>query len=326
MKKYLSLALPNINSNIKVWLLFILKLLITIIFIDYIISLTIQAKLKFSFDNSNLYLILFALILSFINILLQFEKWKCFCSSYLEESNNLKIFRSLLIGFAAGLISPMRLGEHAGRVYTLGSKKALKTLVASIIDKLMSMIFIIFFGLLSLIFILRFDLELPSEIIISFSLIILSLTFFLAQLIFDSDFVKNYLAKKIAALKITHSIKGEFNDLISIDKVHINSALLYSILLQIIILLQFSILVAAFSNQYNLFYFMSAGALMLFTKSFFPSISFGDIGVRETASIFFLGIFNISQNVAVAASLLLFIFNALLPSILGAVLLFISKE
>jgi len=55
----------------------------------------------------------------------------------------------------------------------------------------------------------------------------------------------------------------------------------------------------------------------MLVKSSLP-ISFGDLGVREMASIYFLGKFGIDNAIALDASLLLFSFNLLVPAIIGS--------
>lgn len=316
----------NEKENIKTLFWFLLKIVLTLIFVIYIVNFFEDKKCSILYVDANIFLIIFAFILSFFNLYLQFERWKYFCVNYIGERDNKTILNSLLAGFAAGLISPMRVGEHFGRLYFVKGKSVTRVFLGSILDKLMSLIFIALFGLLALIFALRLDNVTPSEIIVSVSIILFLLAIFFVNLIFDSDFFKNYLLKKIDSFKKFENLKNELLHINSLEQFKINEVLFYSALLHIIILLQFALLVAAFSNDYNLVYFMSAGALMLMVKSFFPSVSIGDIGVRETASVFFLGLFNVSEGVAISASLSLFLFNALLPSIIGAILFFAVRE
>ena len=55
---------------------------------------------------------------------------------------------------------------------------------------------------------------------------------------------------------------------------------------------------------------------MMFVKSLLP-ISLGDLGIREAGSIYFFSLYGISQAAALNASLLLFLINIFIPSILG---------
>jgi len=60
----------------------------------------------------------------------------------------------------------------------------------------------------------------------------------------------------------------------------------------------------------------------LFTKSALP-IAIGDLGLDQFASIQFFGAFGVSEAAAFNASILMFAFNVLIPSLLG--ILFVGK-
>ena len=57
-------------------------------------------------------------------------------------------------------------------------------------------------------------------------------------------------------------------------------------------------------------------AAMMFVKSLVP-LSLGDLGIREAGSVYFYAIRGIPHASALNASLLLFVINILLPSLLG---------
>ena len=64
--------------------------------------------------------------------------------------------------------------------------------------------------------------------------------------------------------------------------------------------------------------FLAISATML-VKSLLP-ISIGDLGIRESAAIFFLGKIGVHESTAFNASILLFLINLLIPSLVGLVL------
>jgi uncharacterized membrane protein YbhN (UPF0104 family) len=61
---------------------------------------------------------------------------------------------------------------------------------------------------------------------------------------------------------------------------------------------------------------------MMLAKSIFP-ISIADIGIREAGSVYFFALLGISSAAAFNASMVLFLINILLPSVVG--LLFLPK-
>ncbi len=66
-------------------------------------------------------------------------------------------------------------------------------------------------------------------------------------------------------------------------------------------------------------------ALVFFAKSAIPQVTLGDLGVREGAAVFFLGAYGVAPAAALDASLALFAFNLLLPSLAGAPLLVLLR-
>ena len=65
----------------------------------------------------------------------------------------------------------------------------------------------------------------------------------------------------------------------------------------------------------NLLDALIAALLVFFSKSFFPPISLGDIGVREAMAVFFFGFFGVAEQAAFNAAMFLFVINLLLPSL-----------
>ena len=89
-------------------------------------------------------------------------------------------------------------------------------------------------------------------------------------------------------------------------------------------LLQLTLLIKSFSSLAMLKGFIAASAIMA-TKSLIP-IAIGDLGIRESLSIFYLSKFNIVQAAAFNASLLLFFINIMIPSLLGMIIILKKKK
>jgi len=81
----------------------------------------------------------------------------------------------------------------------------------------------------------------------------------------------------------------------------------------------------AFSNQYEFINYLWAGNLIMFAKTIIPPISFGELGIREGASVFFITQMGGAASVGFNASIFLFIINLLLPSLIG-VAMFLRKN
>jgi uncharacterized membrane protein YbhN (UPF0104 family) len=64
----------------------------------------------------------------------------------------------------------------------------------------------------------------------------------------------------------------------------------------------------------------------MFTKSILSPITFGELGIREGAAIFFLTQMGELSSTALNASLALFFINIIIPSLIGLSLLFLKND
>lgn len=88
---------------------------------------------------------------------------------------------------------------------------------------------------------------------------------------------------------------------------------------------QYGFLVAAFSNGWDIITYFWLGMLIFFAKAVIPPVTFGELGIRESASVFFAVKLGLSSAVGFNAAIFLFFINVLLPSMPGAILLLRSK-
>lgn len=63
-------------------------------------------KILTAIKQANVTLIAAAFLLSFVNIYLQFYKWKITANIVLQENQNSKIWLSMFYGFSAGVFMP----------------------------------------------------------------------------------------------------------------------------------------------------------------------------------------------------------------------------
>jgi uncharacterized membrane protein YbhN (UPF0104 family) len=85
----------------------------------------------------------------------------------------------------------------------------------------------------------------------------------------------------------------------------------------LVIVLEFSVIVLSFGVQINFGLLLVAAAMVYFSKTLIPAITLGEIGIRESAAIYFFGIFGCSEAIAFNSSMILFFLNLLFPSVVG---------
>lgn len=313
------------KKPIKERMLSVLRIVIALVLL---ISLSISidfSKIISSLLKADGLFIAAALLLLIPNIYLQYLKWEILCVTVLKEKQKKSILLSLLYGFSAGSVTPMRLGEYVGRRIALKNSDMINVTAATMTDKIFLMVVTYLFGLVSCILFMYFYTRIGIYILLLLAVLTVLVTGIMALLIM---FPRRIFYPILGFLKqfafLRKYIDGGYTDVIDIVK-GVNKMLrirlsVISLLLYMCMMLQYCFLVAAFSHQWLPFDYILAGNLVVFSKTLLP-FSFGDLGIRESASVFFLTHMGVTAPVAFNASIFLFLINVFLPSMVGSVLL-----
>jgi uncharacterized membrane protein YbhN (UPF0104 family) len=277
-----------------------------IIFVDW-------DSILIAFASADLFLIILSFAVGSINLLFQFLKWKIICNGYLEVTKNKVILSSLFYGFAAGLLTPMRLGEYVGRALPIKERRKRSVILATGIDKFffIAAVFVIgvlpawkyFGGFMSKI---EFNLLYLLPLVIAFLIA--------ASILLLKNRGKNSGSEKFTALSdplknISLIKKLKPGILIKIS--------LISIFLYLLLIVQFGLLLSAFFETDSLFDYILLGNIILFSKTILSPLSLFDFGLREGLTVYYSSLLGLSTAAAFNASLLLFFINLVIPSLIG---------
>jgi len=315
----------SVNENIitknKLWLILTAKLLLALGILYYLISYLDYNKIVAALGEVDVLLISTAFLLSFVNIYLQFLKWKLTCETVLSETNNSKILSSLFYGLSAGAITPVRIGEYFGRAIAFKNKPLLQVTAATLVDKFFPLMIITFLGSMASIFFLYFYYAVSVYIVFTLFVVVITLFYLFGLLIRSENFWDGIFFNKIRNSKRFKKLFLQLQSLKKIDKKYFSRMSVISLLFYFCFLLQYALLVSAFSHNTELLNYLWAGNLIMFIKTVIPPISLGELGIREAASVFFLTRFGELSSVAFNASIFLFVINILFPALVGLFLL-----
>lgn len=302
----------------------LIKIIIASGLLYYLITWINYDEIIEAFSNANIYLISLVVILGLLNIYLQYLKWKITTLVILNNSDDKKVIYSLFQGFSAAVFTPARIGEYFGRALVFSDKSFLRVTLATLLDKFFPLLMVSFFGSLSSILFVHYLYGVSIYITISLFIVLLVLFYLIILLIFDQGFWDNFLFNKLKGSKRFSNYFDKFLFLRTLDRNYSAKMIFLSILFYTCYIIQFAILVAAFSHNYYILNYIWSGNLVMFSKTIIPPISFGELGIREGASVFFIQQFGESASVGFNASIFLFFINVLIPSLIG--LLFIFKK
>jgi uncharacterized membrane protein YbhN (UPF0104 family) len=321
-----NLLAPDVSGKNREKYLFAGKILFSVGLIFYLYNRIEFSKLHDTFTSADISLLAIVVIMGFLNIYLQYCKWKILCVACLRETSNKRIFLSLIQGLAAGAFTPARIGEYVGRKFSLPNQSLFDVTITTAVDKFFLLFLNLAAGSIAVILFLHYallvNLYITSSlfILIAFGLL-LSGYFLLHEQLWDSILVQ-YLRQ----FKFLQGIAHKFTFLRQLDNKTLLRAMIVNIIFYICFLLQFAILIVAFHLQTNIITAVWIGSLMFFTKSLFPAISVGDIGIREMISVYFVSQFGIPEAVGFNAAFMIFIINIALPAIVGMILYFVKPD
>ncbi len=305
----------------KSLLFFLLKLFIAAGLLTYIISTVKPGEIWIAIKQANLGFMLAAFSLMFLNLYLQYLKWKFTCELLLKESSNSKIFISLMHGFAAGVFTPARVGEYFGRAIVLKDKPVYKVALATLLDKFFPLLMVAIFGSISSIIFIHFEYGITIFITISLFIVLFSLFYFFIYLLLNERFWDSLIFVKLRKSTRMNYFLNKLKELKNLDREYAVKMLTVSFVFYLCFLIQYALLVASFSNHLQFVDYLWAGNLIMFAKTIIPPISLGELGIREGASVYFISRLGESASVGFNASIFLFLINVLLPSIIGFILL-----
>lgn len=327
MDDTISNKLTNLFSGSMKGILFnILKIIIAGGLLTYIVVKVNFREIIEALKNANLFLIYIACALVFLNVYLQYLKWKITCEYLLNEKSKKKIFLSLFYGFSGGVFTPARIGEYFGRAVAFRDKTLLKVTIASFIDKLFPLMVVVSCGSLASILFLHYYYTV-SVYLTSSLFILLAVMFYLAYIfMLDPRFWDNILFARISKHPKFKKVLDNISILKNLDRLYSSKMVLISISFYVCYIFQFALLAAAFTRHTDYIHYIWAGNLIIFSKSIIPPVSLGELGIREGASIFFLQQFGESAVAGFNASIFLFLINVLIPSVTGMLLLFRKND
>jgi len=305
----------------KTIILNFVKIIIALGLLTYIISTVNILEILNAIKQANVYLIAAAFLLSFLNIYLQFYKWNITANVILQENHNSKIWLSLFYGFSAGVFTPARIGEYFGRAIVFKNHSLLRVTLATLLDKLFLLLIVAFFGSISSILFIHYHYHVTAYLTIGLFILVFALFYLFFWLIFNDRFWDNVLFTKLRDSIKLHWLFEKIKVFRKLDKKYATKMFAVSFLFYLCFLVQYALLVAAFSNHNQFMEYLWAGNLMMFAKTIIPPVSLGELGIREGASVFFITQLGESASTGFNASIFLFFINVLIPSLIGLTLL-----
>lgn len=268
-----------------------------------------------------------------VNLGLETQKWRLLVRRFYPEITYQRAYAAVLAGMAFGIFTPNRIGEYAGRALYLEKGKRVEAVVVTFIDRICQMTVTLVVGLVAILGVVlsaRFGalsegLNMSMPVFAALVGGLLVLTGIIVFLVLQPALLIRILSR----FKDKHAwIRKTVFALQYLEPSLVRTILLLSLARYTVFSFQYFVLILAFHHlvydgaapQYiNL---LAVIPLIFLLKSIIPSLGLTEIGIREGVAIQVMDVFSMGASVAVYSTAFLYVINVLLPTLIGAGLLF----
>ena len=298
-------------SAVPRWL-YALKALLAVVTLALLVHIAEPEKVWSTLQRANLWWVAAALLLAPLNIGLEAYRWGRLVHHVVPSVRFRDALRAVVGGYPLGLLTPGRIGDYVGRAVYLRDVPPGISAALTFGERMATLAACLIFGLVALIPYLTSHANASPLWPAVLGVGVLGTAALVLALLFPSG--------ARAALSAVLPFKPVQKALRAFDKIPGHEAqtlLVLSILRYGVFTTQFVVLIHAFAPMAIWANSFIAVALVFFAKSAVPQITLGDLGIRESAAVFFLGAYGVGAAAALDASLSIFAINLLLPALAG---------
>lgn len=269
--------------------------------------------------------ILGAGLLIFLNMGLEAAKWRFLLQPFYPKVSLWRALKGVLAGMATGIFTPNRIGAYAGRLLILEAGHRVEAGVVTLVDRLCQMLVTMVVGLLAVQATSDYRMEMlmedvfgSSDILGIFALIAVALLIILAVVIMFPGVILGPIFRLFPnkswyqKLQLVQQTLTKWRSQIVVG---------LAMLRYLVFSTQFLFLLYGFGYSGDVMDAYWMISLLFLAKSVIPFLGFTELGVRESIAIEVFGLIGISAATSISATFILYLFNIILPSLVGVIFL-----
>ena len=269
-------------------------------------------------NTSKILFLSLVFILMIVNWTIEAQKWRLLLVGT-EKFSLWKSFQSVLTGVAVSVITPNRIGEYMGRILYLRNVHKIQGITVTIIGSFAQLIVTGFLGLVGLLYYIM-NVQQSTWLTILFVssillCVVLTYIYFHLHKLLDWTEGITFFRK----IRIYLEIVKRFNQqqLIKILLISTARYLVYTI--------QFILLLKLFLVEINFITLLFTVWLIFWSMAILPTIAIAEIGIRGETALFFLAPLSTNHLGIVSSTLMLWLINLIIPSLLGCLFVYKMK-
>ncbi len=292
------------------WLLFFG----TVMYLSYIIR---KSYTDFSVFLENfksyrvLYLVLFFMLMP-LNWFIECIKWRIIINK-IQPLTVLNSFKAMFVGLNAGLFTPNRVGEYAGRLMYINQKNRPSAIMATFFTNISQLLITASIGIIAIA-------NSASVLGNWYMIIYVFLGFILLLTVFPK------LLLPVANISFLRKYSSNISFFIHFPMLQRWTIILLSVGRYSVYFFQYYLLFLFLGFNLNIFEVLLAQAQVFVVQSFIPNFLFIDIGIRGVISVFYYKHLVPQALYVVAVSTLVWFTNIIMPAFIGSVIIINSKK
>lgn len=263
-------------------------------------------------------LVLVAVGLAGVNILAQYLKWDLVLRTADRAVPRLAVLRSLLAGMAAGMATPGRVGEFAGRASGLGHLGAARIVSLTAVDKLFSLVSALCLGAVGVVFVFAHLGTLAVAPATAIAIAVIGLMFALPL-----PSMPRVRVRRPALL--ARLLEDAADPLRRLTRARRYALLARTVLFHAVYVAQLVVLLHAFGYA-GIVPAVISGAALLLVKTALSSLVPAGLGIREASTVGVCMAMGIPAAAALNAALVILVVNVLAPAAAGGLLLVLPRR
>lgn len=321
----------RLNKNIKIFINYFLGPLL-FIWLSWSIYNQLQKEphlsaswyhIRQSFQSSNFYYLVAAIIFMPVNWGLEAAKWKISLDVVYPVSF-AKAFKAVLSGVSFSVTMPNRIGEYLGRIMYMPDGKRLKVISLAITASISQLAVTLILGTIAFLLFKKYliNAELLTDIwyrIIAVGLI--SVTALVTAFYFLLPRLEKWLEIWLKNSSYIYLIQS----LHRFSMQRLSLLLLLSLCRYLVFVMQYILLFRLFDIDVSPALLFGSVSLLFLTLAIVPTIALADLGIRGKVSLQLIGIFTTNSLGILLTSVTAWFINLVVPALAGSILILSIK-
>jgi uncharacterized membrane protein YbhN (UPF0104 family) len=275
-------------------------------------------------EHKGIMAMLLVIVGMFINWGIEARKWQMLIRP-LQPMSFLRSFSAILSGVSLSINTPNRIGEYGGRVlYVRNNRSKLKAIAATMVGSFSQLLVTIIFGLIGCIYFIANFTPVRAQHSTGYSIwekISFGVLLIICGLVILLYFRLQIILSIFDRIPLLRKARVFVQIIVRYSTADLERLLLLSALRYAVFSAQYLILLDTLGVEMLWWQGFLMNAVIYLVMAMVPTIAIAELGLRGKVSLYFMGFLSMNSPAIIAATVLIWLVNLVLPAVMGSVAL-----